>query len=75
LFVQNYRTSQSLLKRHLFDRDSSNNNEYFGLKNIDDRIKLFYGYDYGIKITSIHMKSTTVCILIPAIEDLNDNMF
>lgn len=60
---------------HLFDRDSSNNNEYFGLKNIDDRIKLFYGYDYGIKITSIYMKSTTVCILIPAIEDLFDNMF
>ena len=55
---------------HLFDRDSSNNNEYFGLKNVDDRIKLFYGYDYGIKITSTFMESTTVSILIPAIKDL-----
>lgn len=60
--------------QHLFDKDLSNNNEHFGLKNIDDRIKLFYGYDYGIKITSIYMESTTVSLLIPVIEEFDDNM-
>jgi two-component system, sensor histidine kinase YesM len=59
--------------QHLFDRDLSLNNESFGLKNIDDRIKLFYGYDYGLKVRSQFMENTIVTVIIPALEELNDN--
>jgi len=61
--------------QHLFDKDLSGNKGHFGLKNIDDRIKLFYGCNYGITVTSIYMESTTVSLLIPVVEELDGNLF
>lgn len=38
----------------------------YGLRNVDERIKLKYGNEYGVSITSIYGMGTTVCILLPA---------
>lgn len=38
----------------------------YGLKNVDDRIKLRYGDEFGIHIGSIYGGGTTVQIIIPA---------
>ena len=36
-----------------------------GIKNIDERIKLYYGHQYGLKIESQVGKYTRVSIMIP----------
>ena len=36
-----------------------------GINNVDDRIKLIYGMDYGINIVSEKDKGTTITILLP----------
>ncbi|MBQ4901107.1 sensor histidine kinase [Paenibacillus sp. Marseille-P2973] len=38
----------------------------YGVKNVDERIKLRYGEEYGISIFSIYGAGTTVRILLPA---------
>lgn len=46
----------------------SENREHFtgiGIKNVDERIKLIYGKEYGIKIESEKNKGTTIFINIP----------
>ncbi|MBV7273941.1 sensor histidine kinase [Clostridium sp. PL3] len=46
-----------------------------GLKNVNERIKLYYGENYGLKIASEPGKGTTVQILIPIsfnIMNIND---
>lgn len=48
---------------------SSKKHEHFtsiGIHNVNDRIKLLYGDEYGIKITSELNKGTTVKVTIPA---------
>lgn len=37
----------------------------YGLKNVEERIKLRYGSDFGIRIGSIYGAGTTVQILLP----------
>lgn len=39
--------------------------EGFGLKNVDIRIKLHYGTEYGVEIFSEHNKGTKICVEIP----------
>lgn len=39
----------------------------FGLANINERIHMYFGYEYGMKIESEKGKGTTVEIVIPAI--------
>lgn len=39
----------------------------FGLKNVDIRIKLNYGDDYGVKIQSVYEKGTCIYVEIPKI--------
>ena len=39
-----------------------------GIKNVDDRIKLLYGAQYGVSISSEPGKGTAVTITIPAQE-------
>jgi len=41
----------------------------YGIKNINERLKLYYGDDYGLSFSSIYEKGTTVTIKIPIIED------
>ncbi|WP_245850677.1 sensor histidine kinase [Paenibacillus herberti] len=45
-------------------RSSIQSNTY-GLKNVEDRIKLRYGPQYGVRIASIYGGGTTVQILLP----------
>ncbi|MCX7942272.1 MAG: sensor histidine kinase [Dictyoglomaceae bacterium] len=45
-----------------------NNNEKIGLRNIWERIKLYYGEEYELKIKSEKEKGTKVDIIIPYIE-------
>lgn len=48
---------------------STNKHNHFtsiGIHNVNDRIKLLYGDDYGITITSELNKGTTVKVIIPA---------
>lgn len=40
--------------------------EGFGLKNVDIRVKLHYGEDYGVKVESLAGKGTWVQVEIPA---------
>ena len=43
-----------------------------GLRNVQKRIKLYYGNQFGIKINSVKGAGTTVRITIPAISTSND---
>ena len=44
---------------------SSKRGSGFGIKNINDRIKLTYGDQYGLSFQSIYGQSTTVEVIIP----------
>lgn len=46
---------------------STNAHNGYGVKNIDQRLKLNYGADYGLAFESIPGKGTTVKIRIPAV--------
>ncbi len=59
--------------QQLFDMENMNRMDSFGLKNIDERIKLFYGENYGIHIKSEYLKGTSVFVHIPALDDTPDN--
>lgn len=45
-----------------------------GLKNIDRRIKLHFGEEFGLQITSVMEEGTDVIILIPVISGVEDNV-
>ncbi|MFR7953186.1 MAG: sensor histidine kinase [Ruminococcus sp.] len=45
---------------------------HIGMKNLDKRLKLLYGSDSGIKITSLPNKCTTVSFHIPRKEFSHD---
>ena len=47
---------------------SSYDREPFGLRSVNDRIKLFFGKEYGLEITSHFQVGTTVKIVVPFIE-------
>ena len=44
-----------------------------GLVNVNQRIRLFYGEDYGIKVTSKAGKGSIVEIVLP-LRDYSENM-
>ena len=45
--------------------NSKGNGKIYGLYNVNERIKLFYGEEYGISIDSVYEKGTTVTIRLP----------
>jgi len=45
--------------------NSKGNGKIYGLYNVNERIKLFYGEEYGISIDSEYEKGTTVTIRLP----------
>jgi two-component system, sensor histidine kinase YesM len=40
-----------------------------GLRNVHERIQLYFGKEYGIQISSLVEEGTTVTIVIPAVEE------
>jgi two-component system sensor histidine kinase YesM len=51
----------------IFDEDSKH--EGYGVKNVQDRIKIYYGENYGLTIESELMVGTTVTIRIPKLQN------
>jgi two-component system sensor histidine kinase YesM len=43
----------------------------FGLKNVNQRIKLYYGKEYGLSISSVYLQGTQVRLVIPRQNGLN----
>ena len=44
----------------------------YGLKNVNERIKLYYGKEYGLTISSQHKVGTRVSLIIPRARDEED---
>ncbi len=51
--------------RSIFDKNETNVQKNFGLKNIDARIKLYFGPGYGLTIKSVYNEGTMVLITLP----------
>lgn len=51
---------------------SSVQSNHYGLKNVEARIKLRYGKQYGVQIGSVYGGGTTVQILLPLEPELNN---
>ncbi len=49
-------------------RDNSEHYSGIGINNVDERLKLIYGADYGVTITSKENQGTSIQILIPVKE-------
>ncbi len=60
-----YGIKPEILKELLVQESTSYHSGGVGLKNVNERIKLFYGEEYGIEIKSEIDVGTTVCIRIP----------
>lgn len=44
-----------------------------GIKNVHERLKLYFGEESGLKIESVYGKGTTVTIRLPPIDSVNEN--
>lgn len=51
---------------------SSKRGSGIGVRNVNERIKLIYGEEYGISITSELDEGTTATITIPKLEEINE---
>lgn len=60
-----------LSEKPKFQELNQRENGSIGLKNINSRIKLYYGEDYGVEITSESGKGTAVQIRIPVVDEEN----
>lgn len=49
------------------ESEYTNVSDSFGLKNINERIRLFFGKAYGLEISSQHRVGTTVKVIVPYI--------
>jgi two-component system sensor histidine kinase YesM len=52
----------SLITRKLVSGDTSNN---IGIYNVQTRLYLYYGKEYGIEMSSIHGEGTIIKLRIP----------
>jgi two-component system sensor histidine kinase YesM len=59
--------NSSTLKSH------SRSYSSIGIKNVDERIKLHFGHEYGISICSEKMKGTNITVLLPSLWKEVDN--
>ncbi len=62
--------------RNIFDRKhNSGKSSGLGINNVNDRIKLYFGKEYGIAFESVLNEGTTVTISIPVLEEdgINDS--
>ena len=53
---------------HILTVSSSNDPHGYGVKNINERIKLYYGMDYGLTYKSRPGEGTIAAIRIPAVK-------
>ncbi|OME76883.1 sensor with HAMP domain protein [Paenibacillus sp. FSL A5-0031] len=53
---------------------STIHSDRYGLKNVEERIKLRYGKDFGIHIGSIYGAGTTVQIILPIDEEIIEDL-
>lgn len=56
------------LERVFMEDTEDNHKRSFGLKSTDERIKLYFGPEYGLKVESVFNEGTTVKIVLPAKE-------
>jgi two-component system sensor histidine kinase YesM len=63
-------TDEEIIRNRLKDKEISYN--VFALKNVDQRIKLQYGENYGIEFDSIPGLGTTVSMIIPIKETTHE---
>lgn len=49
----------------LLDGENSASRTGYGLNNVNQRIKLYYGQEYGLRITSTYLGGTRVSLLLP----------
>lgn len=56
------------IQRIFSDTNYESGQKSFGVKSTDERIKLYFGSEFGIKIESVYGEGTTVKIVLPAKE-------
>ncbi len=49
----------------IFTKNTYKNNNGYGVKNINSRLKLCYGEEYGVKFESVHGEGTTAILNVP----------
>ena len=52
-------------------KNTADENEIYGLYNVNERIRLKFGQEYGISIKSVHMEGTQVRIKLPYVIEEN----
>lgn len=58
----------NIFSEHDINQDKSKDKGGFGLKVTDERIKLYFGVEYGLEIHSVLGEGTTVTITLPTLE-------
>lgn len=61
--------------RNSLGQTGHNKKEFFGLYNVNERIRLSYGVEYGIYIDSTYQIGTEVKICIPFLEETNNHKY
>ncbi len=64
-----YGISKENIKKIINQESTSHHSSGVGIKNVNERIKLSYGSDYGIKIDSEFEVGTTVSIKVPLVTE------
>ncbi len=52
--------------KNILNSDKRSRNSGYGIKNVNERIKLYYGSEYGLEYRSVYGEGTTVRIRLPA---------
>lgn len=52
---------------HAIQSKDAGSSEIYGVYNVNERIALKFGEEYGIHIDSAYMEGTSVCIILPAV--------
>lgn len=65
---------QALLSMFEGKVKTSSNFSGLGMKNVNERIKLYFGNDYGLTVESLLNVGTSVRLVIPAVSQNEDNL-
>ncbi|CAM3946289.1 sensor histidine kinase [Paenibacillus alkaliterrae] len=58
-----------LARRLIRGSDSGHKAESFGVKSTNDRIKLYFGPEYGLQIDSVQGEGTTITAILPTLHE------